>query len=242
MTQIKGKTALVTGASKGIGRGIALALAKEGINVGVNFHSDSDGAEAVCKQVEELGAKAIPLQADVSDAAAVAVMVQKLEENIGSVDILINNAGIAHKDELENITEADWDRVIDTNLKSAFLVTQACLGNMRKQKWGRIINISSVAAQTGGVTGPLYAASKAGMIGLTHSYALFLIHDGITANAITPALIETDMVKELKASPDKIPLGRFGHPDEVADVVSMLIKNAYMTGQTIGVNGGLYFS
>ncbi|MCC9135160.1 SDR family NAD(P)-dependent oxidoreductase [Pontibacter silvestris] len=242
MTEIKGKTALVTGASKGIGKAIALALAKEGVHIGVNYHSDAGSAENLCKQIEGLGAKAIPIKADVSDAASVSVMVQEVEENLGPVEILVNNAGIAHKDELENITEADWDRVIDTNLKSAFLVTQACIGTMKQQQWGRIINISSVAAQTGGVTGPLYAASKAGMIGLTHSYALFLINDGITANAITPALIETDMVKELKASPDKIPMGRFGQPNEVADAVIMLVKNAYMTGQTVGVNGGLYFS
>lgn len=242
MTSLRGKVALVTGASKGIGKAIALALSQLGVKVGVNYRSDEDGALATCREIQALDGEALPLQADVSQAPDVTRMAEQLRERWGGVDILVNNAGIAHKDELANITEADWDRVIDTNLKSAFLVTQACIPHMRAQQWGRIINMSSVAAQTGGVTGPLYSASKAGMIGLTHSYALLLIKEGITVNSITPALIETDMVKELKASPTHIPMGRFGQADEISDVVLMLVKNGYMSGQTIGVNGGLYFS
>lgn len=242
--QLKGKTALVTGASRGIGKAIALALAKEGIQVGVNYHTNREEAEATCQQIQDYDVTSVAIQADVSDAASVSAMVQEIGEKLGPVDILVNNAGIVHKDELENITEEDWNRIININLKSAFLVTQACIGPMRKQKWGRIINLSSVAAQTGGVTSPLYVASKAGMIGLTHAYASLLIKEGITANAITPALIETDMVtKDLKLdTPSKIPMGRFGKVEEVADVAVMLVKNAYMTGQTINVNGGWYFS
>lgn len=241
---LKGKTALVTGASRGIGKAIALALAKEGINVCVNYHSNREDAESTCREIEAYSVKSMAIKADVSDAAAVSAMVQEIEEKLGPVDILINNAGIVHKDELENITEEAWDSIMNINLKSAFLVTQACIGSMRKQKWGRIINISSVAAQTGGVTSPLYVASKAGMIGLTHSYASLLVKEGITSNAITPALIETDMVtKDLKLdTPSKIPMGRFGKVEEVADVAVMLVKNAYMTGQTININGGWYFS
>ena len=144
---------------------------------------------------------------------------------------------------LEEITERDWDDLIDTNLKSCFMVTQAALPNMRAQHWGRIVNISSVAAHVGGVVGPHYAASKAGMLGLTHYYANALVKEGITANAISPALIDTDMVRSnLNAKPDRIPVGRFGESDEVAEVVVMLSRNAYITGQTIHVNGGWFMT
>ncbi len=144
---------------------------------------------------------------------------------------------------MEQITESDWDDLIDTNLKSCFLVTQAFLPAMRARKWGRIINLSSVAAQVGGVVGPHYAASKAGMLGLTHYYASYLAAEGITVNAIAPALIETDMVRaNLKASPARIPVGRFGAVDEVSDVAVLLATNGYITGQTINVNGGWVMS
>ncbi len=141
------------------------------------------------------------------------------------------------------VTEQDWDEVLAVNLKSMFLVTQAVLLGMRQRKWGRIINLSSVAAQLGGVIGPHYAASKAGAIGLTHSYAALLAQEGITANAIAPALIETEMItSNPKARPDIVPLGRYGTVEEVADVVVMLASNAYVTGQTISVNGGWYMT
>jgi 3-oxoacyl-[acyl-carrier protein] reductase len=157
------------------------------------------------------------------------------------VDILINNAGIAKPQLFDEITEADWDEVIHTNLKSCFLLTQALLPGMRQRQWGRIVNLSSVAAQVGGVVGPHYAASKAGMHGLTHFYASRLAKEGITVNAIAPALIETEMVtSNLNATPDRIPVGRFGVPDEVASVAVMLACNPYVTGQTINVNGGWY--
>jgi 3-oxoacyl-[acyl-carrier protein] reductase len=161
---------------------------------------------------------------------------------LGAVQILVNNAGVSHRDKLENMREEDWDRVMAVNLKSAFLITQAVLPGMREREWGRIINMSSVAAQTGGITGPIYVASKAGLIGLTHSYAALLVKEGITANTIAPALIETDMVRELKATTAPIPMGRFGKVEEVAGAVVMLVKNGYMTGQTININGGWYFS
>jgi len=141
----------------------------------------------------------------------------------------------------EEITETDWDEHINVNLKSAFLVTQAVLPQMRTQRWGRIINISSVAAQVGGLVGPHYAASKAGMLGLTHSYASLLAKEGITANSICPALIDTEMVRaNPRALPSLIPIGRFGTADEVASVVVMLAENAYITGQSINPNGGWY--
>lgn len=241
---IQNKVALVSGASRGIGKAIAIALAHEGVHVAVNYISDVVGAETTCREVESSGVRSLAIKADISDARAVSDMVKALEEKLGGIDILINNAGIVHKAALEELTAEEWDRVMNINLKSAFLLTQACIGHMRRQQWGRIINISSVAAQTGGVTSPLYVASKAGMIGLTHSYASLLMNEGITSNAITPALIETDMVtKDLKLdSAAKIPMGRFGKVEEVAQVAMMLAKNAYMTGQTINVNGGWYFS
>lgn len=170
-------------------------------------------------------------------------MVAHVESELGPISILVNNAGIARPQKIEEITEGDWDEVIDVNLKSAFLVTQAVLPGMRAARWGRIIFVSSVAAQVGGVVGPNYAASKAGMIGLTHSYANLLAKEGITVNAVAPALIETEMVlSNPKARPDLIPVGRFGTSEEVADVAVMLATNGYITGQTINVNGGWYMS
>jgi 3-oxoacyl-[acyl-carrier protein] reductase len=173
----------------------------------------------------------------------VAQLVRTVEEALGPVDILVNNAGIARPQKIEEIAESDWDEILRVNLKSCFLTTQAVLPGMRARRWGRIVNVSSVAAQVGGVVGPHYAASKAGMHGLTHFYAAHLAGEGITVNAIAPALIDTDMVRanpEAKAS--RIPVGRFGAVDEVADVAVMLAGNAYITGQTINVNGGWYLS
>ncbi|MFW6180387.1 MAG: SDR family oxidoreductase, partial [Spirochaetota bacterium] len=159
------------------------------------------------------------------------------------VDVLVNNAGVTRPRALEELTEEDWDAVIATNLKSAFLLTQAVLPGMLEKEWGRIINLSSVAAQLGGVVGPHYAASKAGMIGLTHGYAAMLAGKGVTVNAIAPALIETEMVTtNPRARADIIPVGRFGTSEETAQVAVMLATNGYITGQTVNVNGGWYMS
>jgi 3-oxoacyl-[acyl-carrier protein] reductase len=166
-----------------------------------------------------------------------------VEASLGGIDILVNNAAIAKPRQLEDISESEWDEIITVNLKSVFLVTRAMIGGMRKRKWGRIINLSSVAAQTGGAVGAHYAASKAGIIGLTHSCAAAFIKEGITVNAIAPALIETDMVtSNPNASPNLIPMGHFGSVDDVASVAVMLAMNEYMTGQTISVNGGWNFT
>ena len=240
---LESKTALVTGGSRGIGRAIAVALAKTGAQVAVNYRAREADAEAVCREVESQGGRAIAIQADVSVADEVAGMARQVTEALGPVAILVNNAGISRPQPLDQITEQDWDQVLAVNLKSVFLVTQAVLPGMRAAKWGRIINLSSVAAQTGGVVGPHYAASKAGIHGLTHSYAALLAKEGITVNAISPALIETEMVRNTpRATPALIPVGRFGTVDEVADVVVMLASNGYITGQTINVNGGWYMS
>jgi len=238
-----GKIALVTGASRGIGRAAALALAKLGAAVAVNYRFRQAEAEAVCAEVQSQGGRALPFPADVSQSAEVARLIAEVGKQLGPISILINNAAIARMQPLEQITEQDWDELLTVNLKSAFLVTQAVLPGMRAAHWGRIINLSSVAAQTGGVIGPHYAASKAGLHGLTHSYANLLAKEGITANAIAPALIDTEMVRNNpRARPDIIPIGRFGEVAEVASVVELLVTNSFITGQTINVNGGWYMS
>lgn len=241
--ELTGKTALVTGGSRGIGRAAAVALAKVGADVAVNFSRRDAEAQAVCVEVRVVGRRALGVKADVSKAAEVAGLVETVERELGSVDILVNNAGISRPQPLGEITEQDWDDILTVNLKSMFLVTQAVVPGMRQRKWGRIINLSSVAAQLGGVIGPHYAAFKAGAIGLTHAYAALLAKEGITANAIAPALIETEVItSNPKACPDLIPFGRFGKVEEVADAVVMFACNGYMTGQTISVNGGWYMT
>jgi len=244
-TGLAGKIALITGANRGIGRGIAVALARLGCDVAVNYRSQEDepAAKAVCQEIEPNGLRALAVKADVSVGAEVSRMVEAVEDKLGPISVLVNNAGIARPQPIDQITEADWDLIHNVNLKSMFLVTQAALPAMRKQRWGRIIYLSSVAAQLGGIIGPHYAASKAGAIGLTHSYAALLAKEGITVNAIAPALIETDMItNNPKARPDVIPIGRFGTVEEVAEVAVMLARNGYITGQTISVNGGWYMT
>ena len=243
MNPLEGRTALVTGSSRGIGRAIAVALAQAGAAVVVNYLRRAAEAQAVADEIAALGRKCASVQADVSLASEVERLVRTAEERVGAIDILVNNAGIARVQLVEEITERDWDDLIDGNLKSCFLVTQAVLPGMRARQWGRIVNLSSVAAQVGGVVGPHYAASKAGMHGLTHFYAQRFAKEGITVNAIAPALVETEMVtSNLNARPERIPIGRFGAVAEVADVAVLLATNGYITGQTINVNGGWYMS
>jgi 3-oxoacyl-[acyl-carrier protein] reductase len=243
MDDIQGRVALVTGASRGIGRAIACALAHAGVDVAINFRERASDAEAAAAEVRAFGRRSLTVQADVSQCAEVGRMVEAVEATLGRVDILVNNAGIARVQKVEQITTEDWDRILAVNLTSCFLVSQAVLPGMRARRWGRLIFLSSVAAQLGGVVGPHYSASKAGMIGLAHGYAAMLAKEGITSNSIAPALVETEMVTaNLNASPDRIPVGRFGHVDETADVAVMLARNGYITGQTINVNGGWYMS
>jgi 3-oxoacyl-[acyl-carrier protein] reductase len=243
METLDGKLALVTGGSRGIGAAVALALAEAGADVVVNFRARAEDAEKVCAEVQKLGRRTLAIQADVSQSDEVGKMVAQIERELGAVNILVNNAGMARQLKLEDIAERDWDEHITVNLKSAFLVTRAVLPQMRTRRWGRIINISSTAAQTGGLVGPHYAASKAGMLGLTHSYAALLAKEGITANTVCPALVETEMLRaNPRATSSVIPIGRFGTVDEIASVVVMLAGNAYITGQTVNPNGGWYMS
>jgi 3-oxoacyl-[acyl-carrier protein] reductase len=240
---LRGKVALVTGASRGIGRQIALALAGQGADIALNFLKSEKEADQAAREIRTLGSRCLEVRADVSRGDAVQEMMKAIRAALGPVQILVNNAGASRPQALQDISEADWDELIRINLKSAFLVTQAVLPDMRAKGWGRIVNISSVAAQLGGVVGPHYAASKAGLIGLTHSYALLLSKEGITVNAVAPALIATDMVRQNpNARADRIPVGRFGTVEEVAEAVLLLVGNGYITGQTLNVNGGWYMS
>jgi 3-oxoacyl-[acyl-carrier protein] reductase len=244
----EGKHALITGASRGIGRAVARALSRAGADVALNFRTRADEAEELRQELAPEGragggGRAMVVQADVSLRDEVDRLVDQVREAFGSIDILINNAGVAMPLPIERVTEEAWDATLDTNLKSAFLVTQAALPDMRARRWGRLVFISSVAASVGGIVGPHYAASKAGMHGLMHYYAAHLAKEGITANAVAPALIETEMVtSNPNARRDLIPVGRFGDPDEVASLVLEIVRNGYLTGQVVHVNGGWYLT
>ena len=238
---LTGHTALVTGGSRGIGAAIALTLAEAGASVAVNYRERATEANAVVAEIKDSGGRATATAADVSQAPAVAKMVDHVASTLGPIDILVNNAGIALPRGIDDLTESDFDATIAVNLKSAFLCTQAVLPVMRAKKWGRIVNISSGAARGAGAIGVHYNASKAGMEGLTRGYAARLVKEGITVNAVAPSLIETDMMRGRSDLARNIPLGRMGRPSEVAQAVLMVLGNAYMTGQTIVLNGGMAF-
>ena len=236
---LQGRVALVTGASRGIGKSIAIELAKCGVDVVVNYLRRADAARAVEAEIRSLGRRSLCVQADVSLSMDVGRLISASEQEFGQIDILVNNAGIARVQPMDEVTVQDWDELMTVNVKSCFLMTRAVVPAMRRRQWGRIINLSSVAAQVGGVVGPHYASSKAAILGMTHFYASHLAKEGITVNAIAPALVETEMVtSNPNASARLIPVGRFGLPVEVAEVAVMLARNAYITGQTINVNGG----
>lgn len=242
LPDMKGRVALVTGASRGIGRAVALALAEAGADVAVNYRDRADDARAVVAAVQATGRRAIAVGADVSGSAAVAGMLAAVTAGLGPVDILVNNAGIALIRSVDALTEADFDLTLTVNLKSAFLCTQAVLPHMRAQRWGRIVNMSSGAARGAGGIGVHYNASKAGLEGLTRGYAARLVKEGITVNAVGPSLIDTDMMAARREEYEqRIPLGRMGTAEEVAQVVLMVIGNPYMTGQTVQLNGGINF-
>jgi len=242
MALLNNRVALVTGASRGIGRAVAISLADAGAAVAVNYREKAADARDVAETIRKAGGRAMEIGADVSRATDVADMMSAVEGELGPVDVLVNNAGIGLVRTVDDLTEEDFDRTIAVNLKSAFLCTQAVIPGMRARKWGRIVNISSGAARGAGGVGPHYNASKAGMEGMTRGYAARLVKDGITVNAVAPSLIETDMVRSgLASSAARIPLGRFGTPEECAHAVLMVIGNAYMTGQTVALSGGLSF-
>ncbi len=239
---LRGRTALVTGGSRGIGAAIVRALAGAGAAVAVNYRERAAEADALVKDITGAGGRAMAIAADVSQTDAVTRMVEQAASELGPIDILVNNAGIAITRGVDDLTEEDFDKTIAVNLKSVFLVTQAVLPAMRAKKWGRIVNISSGAARGAGSIGPHYNASKAGIEGLTRGYAARLVKEGITVNAVAPSLIETDMMKGAPQLANRIPLGRFGTADEVASAVMLLVQNPYMTGQTVAMSGGMAFN
>lgn len=239
---LKGRTALVTGGSRGIGAAVCRALAEAGAAVAINCRERMEEAGQLAREISKQRGRAIVVTADVSQREQVAAMVEDVTAELGPIDILVNNAGIAIPRGIDDLTEEDFDRTILVNLKSAFLCTQAVLPSMRARKWGRIVNISSGAARGAGSIGPHYNASKAGMEGLTRGYAARLVKESITVNAVAPSLIETDMMRDQPQLVSRIPLGRFGTPEEVAKAVMLLVDNAYMTGQTVALSGGMAFN
>ena len=239
------KIALVTGASRGIGAAIAKRLATDGFRVVVNYAGSTDKAEAVVREIKEAGGEALAIQANVAEADAVKQMIKQTIDTFGQLDCVVNNAGITRDGLLMRMKEADFDAVIDTNLKGAFLVTQAATRPLLKTS-GRIINIASVVGISGNPGQANYVAAKAGLIGLTKSVARELASKGVTVNAICPGFIETDMTDELteeqrNLSLGQIPLKRFGQTDDIASLVSFIASDEarYITGQTLAVDGGM---
>jgi 3-oxoacyl-[acyl-carrier protein] reductase len=243
---LEGRVALVTGASRGIGREIALELARRGANVAVNYSGSEAKANEVVDLIKEIGQDAFAVQADVSNSEAVSNMVQATIDRFGKLDIVINNAGITRDNLLMRMKEDEWDDVININLKGVFLVTKAVTRQMMKQRYGRIINVASIVGVSGNPGQANYVAAKAGVIGLTKTSAKELASRHITVNAIAPGFITTDMTdkltEEVKAEMLRvIPLARFGEPKDIAKVAAFLASedSNYMTGQTLHVDGGM---
>lgn len=243
---LDGKVAIVTGGSRGIGKAIVLELAKAGAKLVVNYAGNAAAANTVCEEIKAAGGEAIAVQADVADTASVEAMIKQAVGHYGRIDILVNNAGITRDNLLMRMKEDDWDAVIGTNLKGIFNTAKAVAKTMMKQRYGRIVNISSVVGQTGNAGQTNYSAAKAGIFGFTKSLARELSTRGINVNAVAPGYIATDMSsalsEEVKAEWERtIPLGRLGMPEDVAKAVLFLVSDYanYITGQTLNVDGGM---
>ena len=244
---LEGQTAIVTGASRGIGKAIAILLAMEGAEVIINYSSSLENANKVVSEIKSLGGKAYPIQADISNENSVNELIKTVLDKSNKIDVLVNNAGITKDGLLMRMKTGDWQKVLDLNLSGVFYCTRAVSRQMLKQKKGRIINITSVVGLMGNPGQANYSAAKAGVIGLTQSAAKEFASRGITVNAVAPGFISTDMTKDLDSESilSAIPLGRFGNPEDVAGAVRYLAADpsaAYITGQTIQVDGGMVMS
>lgn len=243
----KGKCALVTGGSRGIGAATCIALAKAGANVAVNYNTSPEAAEKVAEACRKEGVSAVIIQADVSKTQSIRDLVNETVKKLGGLDILINNAGINKAGDVETIDEADWDAVVDTSIKSTFFCTQAALTHLKRSGCGRVVNLSSLAGKRG-TAPPHYAAAKAGVMGLTMSLANQLAQYGITVNSIYPGLVATDFgpgaekIRQAGKAPGAVPLGRAGEPEEAADAILFLVKSDYITGEHINFTGGRYMA
>jgi len=240
---LSGRVALVTGGSRGIGAATALCLAEAGADVAVACGQHRDAAEEIAGKITGLGRRAKVVSGDMADPDVPRRIIAETSEGLGPVDILIANAGTGTRADLDDVDVAAWDHVMAVNLRAPFLLAQAAVPGMRERRFGRIVFLSSVAAYLGGILSPQYTASKAGLIGLAHSLAASLAPHGITVNAVAPGLIATDMLigdPRLEALERSVPVGRLGQPAEVADLIVAVVRNAYMTGQTVSVDGGRY--
>ena len=243
--EVDGRVALVTGASRGIGAAIAERLAKAGADIAVGYGRDADAAEEVARKIITAGRRAVAARGEVEDPVKVKMLIEAVESELGPIDILISNAGIAPQQDLEEITVEDWDRVMNVNLRPAFLLAKRLTPGMQERGWGRVVLVSSVAAFTGGLVGPHYTASKTALIGLARALAGPLAPYGVTVNAVAPALIEGGATlpggeETHRQLAEQIPVGRLGRPEEVAEAVLSLVSNPFITAQTLSVDGGLY--
>jgi len=245
MEKLSGRIAVVTGGSRGIGAAVAKGLGKEGATVVINYNHSQGEAETVVNEIKAMGSLAVALQADISDAEATKVFIEKALADFGKIDILVNNAGITRDKTFKKMSFEEWHKVIDTNLSSVFNTCKIALPSMLEQKYGRIINISSVIGQAGGFGQTNYAAAKAGLVGFSKSLALETAKGGVTVNCICPGYIATEMVKAMpenvrEAIIAMVPMKKLGEPDEIAKGVVFICESEYMTGQCLNLNGGLY--
>jgi len=245
MEKLSGRIAVVTGGSRGIGAAVAKGLGKEGATVVINYNHSQGEAETVVNEIKAMGSLAVALQADISDAEATKLFIEKALADFGKIDILVNNAGITRDKTFKKMSFEEWHKVIDTNLSSVFNTCKIALPSMLEQKYGRIINISSVIGQAGGFGQTNYAAAKAGLVGFSKSLALETAKGGVTVNCICPGYIATEMVKAMpenvrEAIIAMVPMKKLGEPDEIAKGVVFICESEYMTGQCLNLNGGLY--
>lgn len=246
MQDLKGKVAIVTGASRGIGRHIALQLAQRGADVAINYRSRKSDADAVLKEIEATGVRALAFQADLSKMPEARNLIRQVHDQWGRIDILVNNAGITRDKSMKKLTDDDWNEVLDTNLGSVYATCSEVLKYMMEQQFGRIINITSFVGQAGNFGQANYAASKGGIIAFTKTMALEMAKNNITVNAIAPGFTETEMLAQVPENIRekiiaRVPMGRFGQPEEIARaVVFLAAEGDYITGQQINVNGGVY--